>query len=76
MKKLNGLDKYVIFSISILVIYTIAEFITSTITGIEKSSLTMAVFGFFGAPELIGCALIRIFKIKEENKNEIEVDEP
>ena len=75
MKKLNGLDKYVIFSISVLVLYTIAEFITSTITGIEKSSLTMAVFGFFGAPELIVAGLIKIFKIKEE-KHEIETDEP
>lgn len=70
MKKLNGLDKYVIFSISILVIYTVAEFISSSITGVEKASLTMAVFGFFGAPELIGCALIRIFKLKKEAQDE------
>ncbi len=64
-RRLNGLDKYVIFSISFLVVYTVAEFITATITGIEKSTLTMSVFGFFGSAELIGCALIRIFKIKE-----------
>lgn len=71
MKKLNGLDKYVIFSIAILLIYSIAEFITSTITGIEKSTLTMAIYGCFGAPELLGCAIIKVFKIKEEgDKNE------
>ena len=72
MKKLNGLDKYVIFSISILVIYTIAEFITSTITGVEKSTLTMSVFGFFGSAELIGCSLIKIFKISKEDKQDEE----
>lgn len=68
--KLRGLDLYVIFSISLLLIYTIAEFITSTITGVEKSTLTMAFFGFFGAPELIGCALIKIFKLRKGDKNE------
>ena len=62
--KLKGLDKYVIFSISLLIIYTIAEFVTATVTGVEKSTLTLAVFGFFGAPELVGCALIKIFKLK------------
>ena len=63
--KLKGLDKYVIFSISLLIIYTITEFVTATVTGVEKSTLTLAVFGFFGAPEIIGCALIKIFKIKK-----------
>ena len=64
-KKLRGLDKYVIFCICLLIIYTIAEFVTATVTGVEKSTLTLAVFGFFGAPEIIGCALIKIFKIKK-----------
>lgn len=63
--KLRGLDKYVIFCICLLIVYTIAEFVTSTVTGVEKSTLTLAVFGFFGAPEIIGCALIKIFKIKK-----------
>lgn len=69
MKKLNGLDKYVIFSISVTLLYTIAEFITSTITGIEKSTLSTCVYGFF-AGEIISASLIKIFKIKEEDKNE------
>ncbi len=64
-RRLRGLDKYVIFCICLLIIYTIAEFVTSTVTGVEKSTLTLAVFGFFGAPEIIGCALIKIFKIKK-----------
>lgn len=71
--RLRGLDLYVIFSISLLLIYTIAEFITATITGVEKSTLTMAFFGFFGAPEIIGCALIKIFKLKKgDNDNEAD----
>lgn len=65
MKKLNGLDKYVIFSIAVTLIYTVAEFITSTITGIEKTTLTTAVYGFF-AGELVILGLIKIFKIKRE----------
>lgn len=64
--KLRGLDLYVIFSISLLLVYTIAEFVTATITGVEKSTLTLAFFGFFGAPELLGCALIKIFKLKKK----------
>ena len=67
MKKLNGLDKYVIFSIAIVLIYTIAEFITSTITGVEKSTMTIAVYGFW-AGEVISAAIIKIFKIRDEDK--------
>jgi uncharacterized membrane protein YobD (UPF0266 family) len=69
-RRLRGLDKYVIFCICLLIIYTIAEFVTSTVTGVEKSTLTLAVFGFFGAPEIIGCALIKIFKIKKGESSE------
>lgn len=65
MKKLNGLDKYVIFSIAVTLIYTVAEFITSTITGIEKTTLTTAVYGFW-AGEMVILGLIKIFKIKRE----------
>lgn len=65
MKKLNGLDKYVIFSISVTLIYTVAEFITSTITGIEKTTLTTAVYGFW-AGEMVILGILKIFKIKRE----------
>lgn len=68
-QKLNGLDIYVIFSLSVLLIFTVAEFITSTITGMEKPSLITAVFSVWGG-EILSCALIKIFKLKEENSNE------
>jgi hypothetical protein len=65
-RRLNSLDKYVIFSISVTLIYTVAEFITSTITGIEKSTLSTCVYGFF-AGEIVVAGLIKIFKLKGGN---------
>lgn len=68
MKKLSGLDKYVIFSMFVTLVYTIAEFITATITGVEKSTLTMAVYGFW-AGEIISAAVIKIFKLRGTDDN-------
>lgn len=68
-KKLNGLDKYVIFSISVAIIYTVAEFVTSTITGITKDTLSTCVYGFF-AGEVVVAGLIRIFKLKGVHDDE------
>lgn len=65
-EKLNGLDKYVIFSISVVLIYTIAEFVTVTITGIEKQALTAGVYGFFGG-EVVSAMLIKIFKVSRHD---------
>lgn len=65
MKKTPSLTKYVIFSISIVLIYSIVEMIISTITGISHDTLTSCVYGFF-AGEVVVCALIKIFKIKKE----------
>ena len=62
-RKLNALDKYVIFSIAVTILYTVAEFVVSTITGVEKTTLTACVYGFF-AGEIVTAGLIKIFKIK------------
>lgn len=59
---IKDLTKYVIFSISVVLIYSIAEFVTSTLTGIAHDTLTMAVYGFFGG-EIVLTALIKIFKL-------------
>ena len=64
-KRLNGLDVYVIFSISVVLIYTIAEFIVSSITGVEHSTLTTCLYGFFGG-EVVSAAIIKVFKIKHD----------
>lgn len=66
MKKIGtikDLTKYVIFSITVVIIYTIAEFIVSTITGIQHDTLSTCVYGFFGG-ELVLLAMIKIFKIR------------
>ena len=62
-KKLNGLDKYVIFSITLLLLYTIAEFVASSITGIPHDTLTTCFYAAFGG-EILSCALIKVFKLK------------
>lgn len=65
---MKSLDKYVIFSISIMLIYTVVELVLSTISGMEHSALTDKFFLVFGG-EIFSCALIKIFKLKGE-KNE------
>jgi hypothetical protein len=60
MKKLT---KYVVFSISIAIIYTIIEFIVSTITGVSHDTLTTCVYAFF-AGEVVSCCLIKLMNIK------------
>jgi hypothetical protein len=66
--KISALDKYVIFSITILLVFCIAEFITSSITGQTHDTLTTCFFACFGG-EILSCALIKIFKLKGENGN-------
>lgn len=65
-KKISALDKYVIFSFAMIIIFTLAEFITSMLTGVEHSTLIVAWFGVWGG-EVLSLALIKIFKLKEEN---------
>lgn len=71
MKKLSGLDKYVIFSIALLLVFTVAEFIATCATGAEQSTLITAFFACFGG-EVLSCALIKIFKLKQgDTSNDI-----
>lgn len=62
---IKDLTKYVMFSIAVVIVYTIAEFAVSTITGIHHEVLTGCVYGFFGG-ELVLTAFIRIFKLRKE----------
>ena len=62
---IKDLTKYVVFSIGFVVLYTIAEFIVSTITGIHHEVLTGCVYGFF-AGEIVLCGMIKIFKLRKE----------
>jgi len=65
-KKISALDKYVVFSISMLVLFCIAEMVVSSITGQTHDTLTTCFYTCFGG-EILSCALIKIFKLKEEN---------
>lgn len=64
--KISALDKYVVFSISMLVIFCIAEMVVSSLTGQTHDTLTTVFYACFGG-EILSCALIKIFKLKEGN---------
>lgn len=67
---IKDLTKYVVFSIVVLLIYSITAIVFQAVTGNELSStLTTCLFGCFGG-EILACALIKIFKLKEERKDD------
>lgn len=68
-KKLNGLDRYVIFSIGCLIVYTIASMFIAVKSSVTMDTLTTCFFGFFGG-EIVTCALIKIFKLKDKKKED------
>jgi len=67
------LANYIVFSIVIIIIYSIAEFVFSTITGISHETLTTCVYAFFGT-EIASCAFIKVYKIKKETDT-VDFDE-
>lgn len=67
-KKISALDKYVVFSISMLVLFCIAEMVVSSITGQTHDTLTTVFYACFGG-EILSCALIKIFKLKEDKND-------
>lgn len=64
-KQLPDLDKYIIFSFVVMLLYTIIEFITSSITGVSHDTLTTCLFGAFGG-ELLLCAMIKRLKLRRD----------
>lgn len=63
-RKLPDLDKYIIFSFGVMLVYTIFEFVFSTITGVSHDTLTTCLYGAFGG-ELLMCAMIKRLKLKK-----------
>lgn len=59
----HSLTLYVMFSIAMIIIFTIAEFIISSCTGTTHDTLTTCFYGVFGG-EILCCALIKIFKLR------------
>lgn len=77
-RKLPALDKYVIFSLAVLIIFTIVSFAYQFITQQEISgTLTTCFFAAFGG-ELLSLAMIKRLKLKNAKKEEDkygEIDE-
>ena len=61
-----SLTCYVVFSIIVLIVYTIVEQVISTVTGIGHDTLTTCFYAAFGG-EILACALIKIFKLKQSD---------
>lgn len=66
-KKLNDLDRYIIFCLVFITIYTIVHTLIFFFTGSEAKTLDRLVFAaIFG--EMMFCFLIKRFKLHEEAK--------
>lgn len=68
-KRIPSLTKYVMFSIGVLLIYTMCEFTFAITANTAHDTLTACFYAAFGG-EILSCALIKIFKLREENRNE------
>ena len=63
------LSIYVCISLGLIIVYSIVEMIISTITQVSHDTLTTCFYAVFGG-EVVSCALIKIFKLKEEDKDD------
>ena len=66
-KAMPSLTRFIVFSFAVIILYTVTEFISSTVTGIHHDTLTTCLYGCFGG-EVLACAIIKVFKLKEEAK--------
>ena len=74
--KINTLDFYVIFSIFVLLLYTIISQIVAIVYNVQLDTLTTCFFAAFGG-EILSACLIKIFKLKkteETDKTEVSTD--
>ena len=62
--KINTLDFYVIFSIFVLLLYTIISQIVAIVYNVQLDTLTTCFFAAFGG-EILSACLIKIFKLKK-----------
>lgn len=74
--KINTLDFYVIFSIFVLLLYTVISQIVAIVYSVQLDTLTTCFFAAFGG-EILSACLIKIFKLKnkeETDKTEVSTD--
>lgn len=72
-KNVSSLDVYVTFSILSLIVYTIISQLLAINYSVILDTLTTCFFGFFGG-EIVTCGLIKIFKLRDKEKNSEEID--
>lgn len=72
---MKSLSKFIVFSFACLIAYTVTSQVIAFRTGIELDTLTTCFFGAFGG-EVLMCALIKIFKLKEGDKDGNSIDAP
>lgn len=65
-KKVSTLDKYLVFSFTCLIVFTVVIICVQTITGMTQDTLTTCFFSAFGG-ELLLCAMIKRLKLKKED---------
>lgn len=66
-RKMRSLTKFVVFSLVMIILYTITAIVYQWVSGKELSStLTTCYFACFSG-EVLSASLIKIFKLKEEN---------
>lgn len=63
----QSLTRYVVFSIIVLILYYIIEFIMSSTTGVSHDTITVSITATFGG-EILSCALIKIFKLRRRDE--------
>ncbi len=67
-RRRHSLDRYVVFSLSVLLIYTCVA-LWASFKGVMNDTLTTCVYACFGG-EVLSCALIKIYKLKEPGDEE------
>lgn len=72
-RKLPALDKYVIFSLSCTIIFTVVILVLFAVTGDEPTALVTCFFACYGG-ELLSLAMIKRLKLKREAQDENNVD--
>ena len=68
-KRIPSLTKYVMFSIGVLLIYTMCEFTFAITADTAHDTLTTCFYAAFGG-EIMSCALIKIFKLRGKDNND------
>ena len=69
-KKISALDKYVIFSFTCILIFTVIVIVYQFKSDMEFSSTLITCFYSCFGGELLLCAMIKRLKLKKEDTNE------